>query len=86
MSKQRMPYLTPPRYDIDALLSSDYTDLRTAMDIVDRWWGAIDEDVPKSEEYDFFRPDSALLYPEMIVRDLCRFQTTMNNGVSQAHK
>src|SRR5580765_2278112 len=79
MTKQRTPYPSPPQYDIEALLAVNYTNPQVAFDIVDTLWGAIDT-LPESADHDYFRPDSALLHPEVIVRDIARYDGMMGNG------
>jgi hypothetical protein len=79
MEKQRTPYLIPPRYDIDALLSADYTSHAVAIDIPDQFWGALDA-VPESSTHWYYRPDSSLYYPEVMVRDFLTYDTMTNNG------
>jgi hypothetical protein len=79
MGKLRTAYLVPPHYDIDALLASDYADARVAYRIIDTFWGFLDI-LPDSTEHDYFRPDSALLYPEVMVRDIARYDSGLGNG------
>lgn len=79
MEKQRTPYLVPPRYDIDALLNMDYTSHVVSIDLAQAFWEIIDT-VPESNEHDYYRPDSSLHQPELIVRDLLRYRTMTNNG------
>lgn len=80
MAKQRTPYQLPPRYDIDALLDRS-PEVGGGASAVDAVWAAIEE-VPESTEHDYYRPDSALLEPEVVVGDVCRSASTMGNGFS----
>ena len=80
MEKERTPYLIPPHYDIDALLDVDRTQRLVADEIVDSIYDAI-ETVPKSDEHDYFRPDSSLLPPEVTVRDINNFDMSMGSGL-----
>lgn len=72
----RIPCLVPPTYDIDAILSVDLTDPSAAYNAAAKLWEAIDAVPPGCH----FRPDSALLPPELAVRDLLRFDVSMGNG------
>jgi hypothetical protein len=72
----RIPCLLPPQYNIDAILDVDLTGEKIAFDALEKFWEAIDE-LPPGVHY---RPDTALLWPELMVRDLCRFDVSMGNG------
>jgi hypothetical protein len=78
---ERAAILSAPAYDIRAILDSDLSEPFAASRCVQKLWDAID-DGPRSAEYAHFRPDSALLEPEITVRDLGMFDTTMGNGWS----
>ncbi len=80
MSLQRTPCNIPPEYDIDALLAVSYTDPKVAFNIVDNIYAAIEKRPPGRVLY--FRPDSALLTPEVVVHDLVNFDMSMNSGFS----
>ena len=71
------PSLPPPVYDID-----DYhprhckdEDDRRPIDFAHRLWGVIDYDKQKRQ-----RKDADLLAPEIVVRDLCNFDSSIGNG------
>ena len=81
MTKAPTPYLLPPKYDIDALPNVDLTARDVAFKTAQTLWEAIDG-VPQSEAYQYFRPDSSLLNPEVTLRDFCMFDTSMGNGWS----
>jgi hypothetical protein len=74
----RIPCLIPPTYDIDAILDIDPTDPQAAFRAAAKLWEEIDKLPPGYH----FRPDSALLPPELAVRDLLRFDVSMGNGFS----
>lgn len=73
------PVFSAPRYDIDTLLDVDRTARCSAHEIVFKFLEALDE-VPQSPTEVYYRPDSALLYPEIIFLDLMRFDISMGNG------
>jgi hypothetical protein len=78
MSLQRTPSFIPPFYDIDVLLDCGYSGLQAADNILNAICGAIEKRPPGGVLY--FRPDSALLTAEVVVRDLYNFNMTMNSG------
>jgi hypothetical protein len=80
MSLQRTPCFIPPQYDIDSLLNVDFTSAKNAFDVVDQLCTAIEKRPPGGILY--FRPDSALLLPEVVVRDLYNFVISMGSGFS----
>jgi hypothetical protein len=73
----RIPCLIRPVYDIDAILDADLTDAGAAFEAVSQLWEAIDELPPGVHHY---RPDSVLAAPELVVRDILRFDVSMGNG------
>lgn len=76
MPYQRKPFQVPPRYEIDALLSRDLKTPHVAFEVMQELWCAIEGGLPK----DYFRPDSSLLEPEIVVSDIGRWSTMMGNG------
>jgi hypothetical protein len=77
MSYTRIPCPIPPQYDIDTLLNVDLTAPHVAFEVMNKIYEAI-EKLPRGNYS--FRPDSALLMPEVVVRDLCNFDMSMGNG------
>lgn len=77
MSYQRIPCPIPPQYDIDALLKVDIAAPYVAVNVTNTLYEVI-ETLPRGHYS--FRPDSALLTPEVVVRDLCNFDMAMGNG------
>jgi hypothetical protein len=73
---QRTPCLVPPRYDIDAVLDVDLAAPHAAFNAMNALCEAI-EKLPRGLH---FRPESSLLTPEVVVRDLCNFDISMGNG------
>jgi len=74
----RVPCPTPPSYDIDDLLRADWTHGETAQDLVEKVYEAL-EDVGPGEAF-YYRPDSILFPPEIVVRDMTNFNMSMLSG------
>jgi hypothetical protein len=74
----RIPCFIPPKYDVDAIVDIDLNDPQAAFNAASKFWEVIDALPPGYH----FRPDSALLTPELAVRDLLRFDVSMGNGFS----
>jgi hypothetical protein len=78
MNTLRIPCLVSPRYDIDALLNQDLTAPNVAFEVTDAVYQAIESDLHGGS----YRPDSALLTPEVVVRDLRNFDMSMGSGLA----
>ncbi len=75
----RSPYLTPPVYDIDAILEHGCSNSHQAFDAILSLYEAI-EQIPESTDREYYRPDSSLLVPEVVLRDIIRQDLHLSNG------
>jgi hypothetical protein len=78
------PYTQPLTYDLRSLLVNASATNEDPFTTCHAFWTITDPVPVQNDDTYYYRPDSTLLLPELLARDLIRFAVTTGNGFSVA--